>query len=133
MGVPGALLSYQDGLLLVKATGTDPYIVVRDLQLDRGPYVLTFRMKSSARGPGRVSWSPAPGVDFTAERSAAFTIEHDDQWHEYQVALPANTRIGVLRIDPGDGPGTIAFEWLHVRRDEAASPVREWTFAGGKP
>jgi hypothetical protein len=33
-------------------------------------------------------------------------IEHDGQWHDYEIKLPPD-RLTALRLDPGNAPGTI--------------------------
>ena len=68
------------------------------------------------------------------ETAGTRAIEHDGRWHDYQVALPAAGEIGVLRLDPGDGPGTICFEWLRVKRPDASGRLlREWELKNGMP
>ena len=133
-GTPGTKLAYADGQMVVTSTGTDPFFNVRELGIGRGPFLFEFRMKSDGKGHGRVSWADAPGKDYTRAKSVDFAIEHDGRWHDYQVMLPAAGEIGVLRLDPGEGPGTICFEWLRVRQKDASGIVlKEWEFKKGKP
>jgi arylsulfatase A-like enzyme len=134
-GVPGAKVDIAGGHLVITSTGTDPNMVARDLAIGRGPFAFEFRMRSDGRGPGQVFWAATAGEFFVKERSADFAVEHDGRWHDYRVALPsADPVIDVLRIDPGNGPGTIAFEWLRIRAGDSKGPVvKEWRFDAHSP
>jgi arylsulfatase A-like enzyme len=134
VGIPGSKVAIENGNLVVTSTGTDPCLIARDLAIGHGPFAFEFRMKSDGRGAGQVSWAATAGEGFARDRSVDFAIEHDGRWHDYRVALPAGATINVLRIDPGNSPGTIGFEELRIKQRGSSGPiVKEWKFTEHKP
>ena len=51
---------------------------------------------------------------------------HDGEWHEVTVTLPVTGVLNGIRIDPCNGPGAVAIDWIRVTREGA--PVRAWEF-----
>lgn len=51
----------------------------------------------------------AAGDDgYSQERSQAFPIVSDGQWHRYSVVVPSGPRMDRIRIDPGTGAGEVS-------------------------
>jgi len=120
-------LSIKDGMLLLRATGRDPYMHSRGASIPKGPATIEFRMKSSMSGPGQVFWSKGPGLSFKG-RYLGFAPVHDGQWHEYKIILPNPTGLDALRIDPATGPGEAQIEWIRLIGPDGAL-VHEWRFS----
>lgn len=45
---------------------------------------------------------------YSQERSQAFSIVSDGQWHRYSVVVPSGPRVDRIRIDPGTGTGEVS-------------------------
>jgi len=108
-------LSVADGLLKVQNTGSDPYFH-RPARVLGGELVLRMKARSRTTGSGEIFWttdqSPVRGPD----KSRAFSLEHDGQWHEYAAEFSAPGTLTGLRIDPGDDTGTFEIQWIRIAR-----------------
>lgn len=123
-----AMLSVKDGLLIVEATGKDPFISIRRLPKWSGETTIEFRMRSTASGPAQVFWGVAGARPlFAAQRSAALKVAHDGQWRDYSQKLPVQGVFTALRIDPANRPGRIEFDWIRLK-NAAGRIVKEWNF-----
>jgi arylsulfatase A-like enzyme len=123
-----AMLSVKDGLLIVEATGKDPFISIRRLPKWSGETTIEFRMRSTASGPAQVFWGVAGARPlFAAQRSAALKVAHDGQWRDYSQNLPVQGVFTALRIDPANGPGRIEFDWIRLK-NATGRIVKEWNF-----
>jgi len=120
-------VAVEAGCLVVKAVGGDPYVWTQNVPHARGPLVITFRMKSTSRGAGRVYWTTAGGRKFDRSRSVAFAPVHDGAWHEVEAALPIQGMLARLRIDPATAPGRIEFDWVRLA-DPSGKIVKQWDF-----
>ncbi|UCD49670.1 MAG: hypothetical protein JSW27_19320 [Phycisphaerales bacterium] len=102
----------RDGLSFL-STGVDPWIEgpAVDLPADRITKV-TVRMRSDADRSGELFYGPS----FRAGRSVRFTVNSDDQWHEYTLiiteSLGARTR---FRLDPATTAGNIRVSFIEVQ------------------
>jgi arylsulfatase A-like enzyme len=109
----------------IVSTGNDPWVATRDLPAKaKGPFTLRFKMKSNATGEGRVYYTDAVKPGFNKEQSVALTMQHDGEWHDYKVELPAEKLTG-LRLDPASGKGEIRIGSLELR-DAAGKLVKAW-------
>lgn len=122
-----ALLSVADGQLVVRSSGSDPFLVARGLNLRGGPFIVELRMKSASRGAGQVFWATRAAPNFHRDRSAGLAVKHDGEWHDYRVELPVPGPLTSLRLDPGTAPGEIRIEHLRVRGAGNAL-LKEWAF-----
>ncbi len=108
-------VSTGDGLLTVNSTGNDPYISCANVPGQRGPMVVTFRMRSDARGNGLFFWADARRKNFGPAQRIGFDITHDRQWREYSIPFEARAALKAIRIDPGNAPGRIEFDWIRLK------------------
>ncbi len=122
-----ATLSVADSQLVITATGKDPGVYVSGLTLPKGPYTLEVKMKSAGRGAGQVFWSATPKLNFANGGHVDFKVNHDNQWHEYQVKLPVEQAANAFRLDPGDAPIEIRIEWIRIKTADGKT-TREWRF-----
>jgi hypothetical protein len=126
-----AVVTVHDGSLLITSSSTNPSLATRDLPHAQGPYTVEFRMKSASKGNGRIFWSANPRQPFFRDRTAPFTPQHDNEWHDYEVKLLVETPIELLRFDPSTGPGEIHVEYLRLK-DHDGKVVKEWLFSKAK-
>ena len=109
------ILAAKDGLLSVKATGSDPYMHLR-VDYPGGEMLLEIRARSTNRGPGQIYWitreSPRRGED----KARSFELEHDGQWHEYSVPFVVRGHLSDVRIDPGHTAGQFDIDWIRLVR-----------------
>ncbi|MDF1852489.1 MAG: sulfatase [Verrucomicrobiales bacterium] len=112
-----------DKQLQITSSGRDPYITASPFpQIAGGPFTLQIRMKSDANGQGAVYYNRPPSAD----RMPQFPIQHDGEWHEYEIPIPSPS-LNLLRIDPARGTGTILIEWIRLV-DADGKNVKSWEF-----
>ena len=88
--------------------GGDPWISTRDLPKKLvGPITVAVRLKSTEKGIGLLYFGEIVAQGFHKERSVAFDLVHDGEFHDYEINLPVET-ITALRLDPGNGPAAMA-------------------------
>ena len=121
-----AALSIKDGELIIQSTGGDPWFATRDVPKANGPFTLKLRMKSSAKGSARAYFSETAKFGFNSEQSVDFEVQHDGNWHEYTVDLPAK-KLTALRIDPATGPGEIHVSELRLQ-GRCGDVLKAWEF-----
>jgi len=122
-------VSTKDGVLVVKSTGNDPHISCADVPGQRGSMVVTFRMRSEARGDGQFFWADAKRRNFGAAQRISFDITHDRKWQEYSVSFEAGAALKAIRIDPGNAPGTIEFDWIRLKTGTGKT-LKSWDMEG---
>jgi arylsulfatase A-like enzyme len=116
-----------DGQLVIACTGKDPGVYVMDLKLPKGPYTIDMKMKSNSAGAGQIFWSTTPKLNFSRGGRVDFPINHDSQWHEYQVKMPVDQAANAFRVDPGNAPGEVRIEWIRLSTAKGEL-VRQWRF-----
>ena len=104
------------GVLRIQSSGDDPYLFGPPIQIN-GPVTARLRLKCAAGGNGQIFWRMAAAPDFDEAHSQHFHLMHDNQWHDYDVALAAEGTIQQLRLDPAEGPGVIEVESFQLLRE----------------
>lgn len=112
-----APLEVRDGNLFVTVTGGDPYIVGPGIAVDATEFPgLVFRAKAT-RPDGQVFFGTDAG-GFAPERSRAFTLPADGQFHEVRVDLRDHPEwkglIHQLRLDFASAPCEVAIDWIRM-------------------
>ena len=128
--VPGGTgdLRVEDGMLVVKSKGNDPYLSTRDGIPDaKGELELRFTMESDIDGTAQVFWTFGPKRAFGADRSEEFETEAKGEAHDYSVAFKIPANLTGLRIDPGRGKGTAKISSISLH-DASGKELRKWTF-----
>lgn len=116
-------LSVSQGLLNIQSDGSDPFIVAHEPgTFSGGPFTVTMTMKSDSSGFGQLFFN----LPFAATRSVQFDVEHDGDWHEYEVTIPV-TKVGGLRLDPARGVGEMQIKEMSMK-DAEGQTVRQWAF-----
>jgi hypothetical protein len=110
------LVGVANGLAAFKITGSDPYLVRSNLDVDAAKAkTLVIRMKASggsggqARLPsvGQVYWSTKESPAVAEDKDVRFDVKADGQFHEYRVNMAAHPlwtgTVTSLRLDPANG------------------------------
>ncbi len=110
-----------EGLSLT-STGVDPWIESGPVDLSGHDLTrVTIRMKSAADTGGELFY----GAHFEAGRSVRFTVQADNQWHDY--VLTIRERLGSqtrFRLDPATGPGAVVVHSISVDSLVRPAPPR---------
>ncbi len=124
-----AKLRLKDGSLLIKSTGNDPYMSF-DLgqSFPAADMQLRIKMSSNSSGDGQVFWaSPSSSPKFSDGRSVGFSVDHDGQPHEYQIAISPQDPLSGIRIDPSNGPGKVTLLAAEIT-DARGKSLYRWKF-----
>ena len=92
-------LEAKEGLMVITATGTDPYLHSPRLDL-AGPITIRLRMRGIQVGRGQIFWISDKQPHWSEKQSRHFDVEYDNQWHEYNVHLSAVGSVRHIRLDP---------------------------------
>jgi hypothetical protein len=106
-------LAGASGVLRIQSTGDDPYLFGPAIRTE-GPVTARLRMKCDAGGDGQIFWLMPNMTEFDEAHSRRFALIHDNQWHDYTVALAADGAMRRLRLDPAESPGVIEVEALEL-------------------
>jgi hypothetical protein len=88
----------------------------------KGPFTLTLRLRSSAKGAALVYYATPETPGFDKSRTMPLSLKHDGSSQDFEMALPF-PRLAALRLDPASGPGEIAIERFELR-DAAGQVVK---------
>ncbi|MCY2994964.1 MAG: hypothetical protein NTY19_44950 [Planctomycetota bacterium] len=111
---------------VLRSTGNDPQMTTSLQPAVPGPLRIEIRMKSSSRGAAAVYWARG-NQNYHRERGVFFTPQHDGQWHDYRLELPAAGPVASLRFDPSSAVGDICIEQIRLFSAEGKE-LRAWTF-----
>jgi arylsulfatase A-like enzyme len=109
-------LNTVDNELRLTCTGNDSGIAIDRIHnsIASGPYLLTFRVKSSAGGSSEVYFTVDSNTQLPKGEHLEFTVAADGSWHEVQLKLTTTKRIHALRLDIGSQPGAVAIQDLRL-------------------
>jgi hypothetical protein len=102
-----------DGKLKIQCKGEDPYLFGPAIQA-KAPATVTLRMRAENGGNGAIYWRTAKSPNFGEDKVAAVPLQHDGEWHEYEVHLDASGTITQVRLDPGNAAGTAEVDWMEL-------------------
>lgn len=106
----------------IVSKGGDPWMSVKVPGAANGPFTLSLRLRSSARGPALIYYTTPGKPGFDKSRTVPLALEHDGSAHDFELNLPFE-RLHSLRLDPASGPGEIAIERFELR-DAAGQGVK---------
>ncbi len=97
-------------------TGDDPGIAFDTLPNDlaAGPYVLSFELKSEAKGNGEVFFTTDANTSLPQGERVPIDIVADGQWHGIDVKLNTNQSLNKLRLDVSDGEGNAVLRKIRL-------------------
>lgn len=103
-----ATLKFEEGELHLTSSGGDPWISTTAIpKAATGPFTLTLRMSSSAKGNALVYYTTPESPRFGKEQTVSFAVTHDGTAHDYLIKLPVE-KISAIRLDPASAPGKLA-------------------------
>ena len=99
-------LRIQDGALVVKSIGSDPYMVSMFATIDASAYSeIVVRMRTTRGKHAQIFWSTGSSPVGEAT-SASFQIDSDGRFHDYVIPVGQHAKwqgtITSLRLDPTD-------------------------------
>lgn len=108
-------------------TGEDPGIAIdlRGRRVSKGPYELTFKLKSAAEATGDFFYTTDAKTTLPKGSKISFPVRSSDQWQVVQIDIPDSERVFQIRIDVSDGPGTASITDLQLR-DKARQTQLRW-------
>jgi hypothetical protein len=86
---------------------------------------LKFELKSNSEGNGNVSWIEGNRDKYSKEKTVAFSVVHDNNWHAYKVALPIDGRLTRIKIQPSTNKGNINLKNIELVDTEGYF-IRDW-------
>ncbi|MCS6949020.1 MAG: NEW3 domain-containing protein [bacterium] len=112
-------LEVRDGVLVVRATGGDPYMIRHRCQLE-GDAIGRIRLRLRGRGNGEAQfyWTTARLTGFDENKVLRFQLPLDGEWHEVVIPVGEHPlwrgeRITAIRLDPGSASGTVVeIDWM---------------------
>jgi hypothetical protein len=107
------MLIAKEGMMVISTTGNDPYLYSPRLDL-AGPFTVRLRLRGIQVGRGQIFWISDKQPNWGEPQSRHFDVEYDDQWHEYDVHLPAKGSVRHIRLDPGSGLGTVEIDRIEI-------------------
>lgn len=116
-------ISQGDGVLVIKGSGGDPFISLKQDGVNQGgPFTVSFRMKSAESMGGNVFYNqPASPAN-----SILFPIKEGGDWGEVSVVIE-EMEINGLRIDPSEFGGQIEIDWIELK-NAAGETLNKWDF-----
>ncbi|RED98352.1 sulfatase [Marinoscillum furvescens] len=114
-----------DGSILIASKGSNPSIETVYTPNVSGQYKLTFEMKSSSSGQGKVAWKARGDKEYISENVSAFAPIHDESWHAYSVELSPKSNLDRLRITPSSSKGNIAIRNIELTTMDGYY-IRDW-------
>lgn len=125
-------LSIVDNKLHLEVKAGDPYIETDFIPSFGGSsFYFRFKMKSSATGGGKIYWKNTTTENYTGIKSVSFDPIHDDQWHEYRVAIPVSGNISRFNITPATTEGTVEIKDLQMETVDGYK-LRDWSLRHSK-
>ncbi len=108
------------------SSGTDSGIAIDRIPGDppKGPYVLSFRLRSQAGGSGEVFFTVDEKTNLPNGEHLEFDVIHDGQWHEMDLDLQTTETIKALRLDVCSQSGDSTIDQLQLRDASGKSLIR---------
>ncbi len=116
-------LESRAGALRAIATGADPYFAVSQ-SAPGGDMVLRFAARTAKVVEGQVFWWTRERPQPDGGRLRSFRLgAAPGVWQRGEVRFRAASDLAGVRIDPGNGPGEVEFDWIELayERDHAAA------------
>ena len=102
----------KDGILTVTGKGAAPFLGFSAGKIG-GPAVVSFRVRTTTGGAGKVEWLPTPQAADKA-KSVEFQIPGGG-WQDVSVALPAEGRLGIVRLYLPAQKEPVELDWIELK------------------
>jgi hypothetical protein len=109
-----ALFVREESIPCLVSKGGDPWMSAKVAASAKGPFTLTLRLNSSAKGAAFIYYATPETPGFDKSRTLPLALKHDRSSQDFEVSLPF-ARLTALRLDPASGPGEIALERFELR------------------
>lgn len=109
-----ALFVREESIPWLVSKGGDPWMSAKVPASAKGPFTLTLRLNSSAKGAAFIYYATPETPGFDKSRTLPLALKHDRSSQDFEVMLPV-PRLTALRLDPASGPGEIALERFELR------------------
>lgn len=86
---------------------------------------MRVRTDESTFGRGELYWTTDRRPNMSMSDFVRFPIEHDGEWHEYQVPLPSVGRFTQLRFAVGWKPGGFEVDWIRLEANPHPADVQK--------
>ena len=119
-------ISVSDKVLSIESSGTSPWVeTVFTPHISDATFLFRFEMRSDSKGEGLLFWKGAGDKDYLPERSTAYAVDHDGQWHSYSVEMPLGASLRGIRIQPSHGEGRMDIRNIELVTS-AGYYIRDW-------
>ena len=116
------LFRVENGVLRIKSTGKDPYLVSPQIEIIPSMVSsLEIRMSVTAGSSGRIFWATLESPVFDQKRSQSFALKADGNFHTYVLELSEllswrwTRNITELRLDPTNEPAEIKLDYIRLK------------------
>ena len=116
------LFRVENGVLRIKSTGKDPYLVSPQIEIIPSMVSsLEIRMSVTAGSSGRLFWATLESPVFEEKRSQSFALKADGNFHTYVLELSEllswrwTRNITELRLDPTNEPAEIKLDYIRLK------------------
>jgi arylsulfatase A-like enzyme len=119
-------LSARKGSLHLTCSGDDSGLAFQSLpgmENAKGPFRLTFEMKSDSSGPGEVYWTESPDTILPKGAHLVFEPAHSGEWETFALDLPVTKSLDAFRLDLSSAPGEIVVRKLTLTSADGAETV----------
>ncbi len=120
-------MAFGTGTLIINSTGGDPFIHQATVPAAEGALHFRYRARSNSDGEGMFFWGTENAPNFGPHQRLEFDMQHDDEWHEYDVAFVANAPLTSIRVDPSTARGRIEIDWIRLV-DSEGNVLKTWSF-----
>jgi len=113
--------------LILTCTGTDSGIAIDRIakQLKPGPYTLTFRVRSHAKGSAEAYFTTDAKTKLPHGQHLTFDVTHDGDWHDVSLSFDTDKTVFAFRLDPCSTPGEVTIADLQLR-DTKGEVLMTW-------
>jgi len=119
-------ISILDNAIHIISSGVEPSVeTVYVPKVSPGTYNVNFKIRSTATGGGKMSWTTSASTSYNEQNSVSFDVVHDGQWHSYSLPIPLNSTMKKLRFQPADSEGEIELRDIEMTTLKGHY-IREW-------
>lgn len=109
-----ATIVQRDGVAVIVSNGGDPWISADVPPSAKGPFTLSLRLRSNAKGAALLYHAAPKDKGYDKSRTLPLDLSHDGRPHDFALKLPF-AKLRSLRLDPASGPGEIVIERFELR------------------
>ena len=121
----GYVTTLEDGLLRGEVTGADAAFMIFGECSVPTPLRVRMRVKTcdNVFGRGEIYWITEQDSRWAMDKFVRFPMQHDHQWREIDVPIPAVGQVTAVRVSVGWKSGVFAMDWIRLEQDPFPSDV----------